>query len=288
MPKAPGHDGTMLHYEEVGTGSPILFLHEFAGDHASWEPQMRHFARRHRCIAYSARGYSPSDIPDAGVYGFEHFRDDAPALLDHLRIEKAHLVGLSMGGYTALHVGLNHPGRVQSLTLAGTGSGSERGGLEAFRRTSAETARKFEASGSEALAQSYGASPNRVSFQVKDPRGYQAFVAALGKHDALGSARTMREFQGARPPVYDLEAGLRALAIPTLIVVGDEDDACIEPSLFLKAAIPMSGLAMFPKTGHVVNLEEPDLFNQALASFLAAVEAGRWSRRDPRSVRESA
>jgi proline iminopeptidase len=70
-----------------------------------------------------------------------------------------------------------------------------------------------------------------------------------------------------------------------LIIVGDEDDACIEPSLFLKKMIATSGLAMFPKSGHAVNLEEPALFNQTLDAFLALVEAGRWPARDPRSVR---
>jgi proline iminopeptidase len=95
----------------------------------------------------------------------------------------------------------------------------------------------------------------------------------------------MRGFQGARPSIYDFEDNLRRCALPTLIIVGDEDDACIEPSLFLKKTITTSGLAMFPKTGHALNLEEPDLFNRTLDAFLTLVEAGRWRPRDPRSVR---
>lgn len=123
MPYASARDKTRLYYEEAGDGSPILFLHEFAADHASWEPQMRYFSRRHRCIAYSARGYTPSETPSADAFTFEHFRDDALAVLDHLQIDRAHFVGLSMGAYSALQVGLHTPDRALSLTLAGIGSG---------------------------------------------------------------------------------------------------------------------------------------------------------------------
>ncbi|HET9903647.1 MAG TPA: alpha/beta fold hydrolase [Xanthobacteraceae bacterium] len=286
MPHASASDGVRLYYEEVGSGTPILFIHEFAADHKSWEPQMRFFARSHRCIAYSARGYRPSDVPkDADAYTYKHFRDDVIAVLDHLGIEKAHIVGLSMGGYSAVQVGLEYPQRALSLTLAGTGSGSARGETEEFRRTARAIAEQFETEGSAAVAQAYGVGPGRVPFLVKDPRGFQEFREALAAHDAQGSANTMRKFQGERPPLHAFDAAIRRLALPVLIIVGDEDDPCIEPSLYLKQAIPASGLAVFPKSGHTVNLEEPALFNRTLADFLARVEAGRWAPRDPRSVR---
>jgi proline iminopeptidase len=279
-------DNVRLHYEEAGSGTPILFVHEFAGDHRSWEPQMRYFARSHRCIAYAARGYTPSDIPDdPAVYSYRHFFQDAIAVLDHLKIAKAHIVGLSMGGYTTLQVGLNHPDRALSLTPAGAGSGSERWLTDEFRRNAQATAGVFETKGSAEVAKTYGIGPGRVSFAVKDPRGFAEFCNRLAEHDPRGSALTMRNFQGGRPSLYDFEADLRRLALPTLIVVGDEDDPCIEPGLLLKQWIAASGLALLPKTGHVVNLEEPDLFNRTLAEFLARVEAGRWPPRDPRSVR---
>jgi proline iminopeptidase len=286
MPYAPAADGTKLYYEEVGSGTPILFVHEFAADYKSWEPQMRFFARSHRCITYSARGYAPSDVPkDVAAYSYEHFRDDVIAMLDHLKIAKAHVVGLSMGGYSALQVGLKYPERAMSLTLAGTGSGSERGATEEFRRSAVETAKQFETAGSAAVAHDYGVGPGRVPFLVKDPRGYQEFQNELAAHDAQGSANTMRKFQGERPPVHAFDAQIRKLALPTLIIVGDEDDACIEPSVYLKQTILTSGLAVFPKSGHTVNLEEPALFNQTLADFIARAEAGRWPARDPRSIR---
>lgn len=286
MPYAKTTDGFRLYYEEVGAGTPILFIQEFAGDHRSWEPQMRYFARRHRCIAYAARGYRPSDVPAAPeLYSYEHFAADVVAMLDHIGVEKAHLVGLSMGGYSALQVGLKHPRRTLSLTLAGTGSGSERWYQAEFRQAALEVAAQFETAGSGAVAQSYGRGPGRVPFEVKDPRGFQEFLDRLAEHDPEGSARTLRGFQAQRPSIYDFEEDIRRLSVPTLIVVGDEDDPCIEPSLFLKKHIAASGLDMFPKTGHAVNLEEPALFNQTVDAFLSLVEAGRWSPRDPRSIR---
>jgi proline iminopeptidase len=118
---------------------------------------------------------------------------------------------------------------------------------------------------------------------LKDPRGFAEFTARLAEHDANGSANTSRGFQGARPSLYDFAKEIGQLSTPALIVVGDEDERCIEPSLFLKDTIPASGLVVLPKSGHVVNLEEPDLFNLLVGDFLERVEAGRWIPRDPRT-----
>jgi len=289
MPYAITSDNVRLYYEEVGRGTPILLVHEFAGDHRSWEPQLREFGKRYRCIAYAARGYTPSDVPAAGdAYSYRHVMHDCVAVLDHLNIDNAHIVGLSMGGYTTLQVALNHPGRVRSMTLAGTGSGSERWYTEAFHKNSCDLALTFERDGSAAVAKSYGLGPGRVPFLVKDARGFAEFAKHLAEHDALGSAHMSRGFQGARPSLYDFEDEIRKLKAPALIVVGDEDDRCVEPSLFLKATIAASGLVMFPKTGHAVNLEEPDLFNQVVGDFLVRVDAGHWEPRDPRSIGPSA
>ena len=287
MPFATTRDKVRLHYEEAGSGTPILFVHEFGGDHRSWEMQMRYFSRRHRCIAYAARGYTPSDVPpDAESYSYKHMMNDVIGMLDYLDIGKAHIVGLSMGAYSTLHVGLNYPDRAMSLTLAGIGSGSERDRQEEFRKGAEATASLFETKGSKHVAETYGGGPGRVPLEVKDPRGYREFAQQFAEHDAQGSAHVMRNFQGRRPSIYEFEAAIRAIALPTLIVVGDEDDACIEPSLFLKKCIAPSGLAMFPKTGHGVNLEEPALFNQMVGDFVALAEAGRWGPRDPRSIRK--
>jgi len=134
MPHAVTRDGCRLYFEESGIGTPIIFLHEFAADYTNWEPQMRYFSRGHRCITYSARGYTPSDVPAGDVYTYKHFYTDALAVLDHLKIDRAHLVGLSMGSHSSLQVGLNAPDRALSMTLAAVGSGSSVENLDAFRK----------------------------------------------------------------------------------------------------------------------------------------------------------
>jgi 3-oxoadipate enol-lactonase len=284
MPYATTPDKVRLYYEEVGQGTPILFVHEFASDHRGWEPQMREFGKRYRCIAYSARGYTPSNVPaDKSAYSYLHVMRDAVAVLDHLKIDRAHFVGLSMGGYTSLQVALNHPQRVRSLVLAGTGTGSERWYTQDFHKHACELGDQFEREGSAAIAKTYGMSPSRLPFLLKDPRGFAEFMVRLAEHDALGSGNTSRGFQGARPSLYDFTTELRKMNTPALIVVGDEDEHCIEPSLFLKDVLSASGLVVLPKTGHVVNLEEPDLFFALVGDFLTRVEAGRWAARDPRT-----
>ena len=285
MPHAIASDNVRLYFEEAGSGTPILFLHEFAADHTNWEPQMRYFSRGHRCIAYSARGYTPSDVPaSAEVYSYKHFYRDALAVLDHLGVAKAHLVGLSMGSYSSLQIGLNASDRALSMTLAGVGSGSNLENLEAFRKQCRENAEQFEKLGSVEVAKVTREAPGRIPFLVKDPRGHADFYAALARHDSKGSANTMRGFQGGRPSIYTLADAIRKVPTPALIICGDEDDSCIEPSLFLKKHLPAAGLTFFPKSGHVLNLEEPALFNEMVERFIALVEAGRWGVRDPRSV----
>ena len=284
MPFATTPDKVKLYYEEVGKGTPILFVHEFAGDHRSWEAQLREFGKRYRCIAYAARGYKPSDVPnDPNAYSYLHVMRDAIAMLDHLEIREAHLIGLSMGGYTVLNVALNHTDRVRSMVLAGTGSGSERWYTDEFRKRARELATQFEREGSAAVAQTYGRGPSRIPLALKDPRGFAEFSSQLAGHDAQGSACMSRGFQGARPSLHDFENDIRKLTTPTLIVVGDEDERCIEPALYLKNALASSGPIMMPKTGHAVNLEEPDLFNRVVGDFLSRVDAGCWQPRDPRT-----
>jgi 3-oxoadipate enol-lactonase len=285
MPHAVASDDVHLYFEEAGSGTPILFLHEFAADHTNWEPQMRYFSRGHRCIAYSARGYTPSDVPaSAEAYSYRHFYTDALAVLDHLKIDKAHFIGLSMGSYSSLQVALNAPDRMLSMTLAGVGSGSSLENLDAFRKHCIANAEQFETLGSADVAKVTREAPGRIPFLVKDPRGHADFYAALARHDAKGSANTMRGFQGGRPSIYTLTEAIRKALTPALIICGDEDDACIEPSLFLKKYLPAAGLTFFPKSGHVLNLEEPALFNEMAERFIALVEAGRWGARDPRSI----
>ena len=282
-------NGLDLFYEEAGEGTPLVFVHEFAGEARSWHLQVRFFARRYRTIAYNARGYPPSDVPeDPKAYSQDQAVDDIRGLLDALGIRKAHICGLSMGGYATLHFGLRYPERALSLVVAGAGYGSVPGDRERFRRDVEETARRFERDGMKAVAEFYTKGPTRVQFKDKDPAGWQEFYDMFCAQSARGHALTMRGVQMSRPSVYELEAGMERMTVPTLIVTGDEDEPCLEPALFMKRKIRSSGLVVIPKAGHTVNLEDPEAFNRAVLDFLTAVDAGRWPMRNPASLSASA
>jgi pimeloyl-ACP methyl ester carboxylesterase len=282
MPHATTPDGIKLYYEEAGSGTPILFVHEYCGDWRAWEPQMRFFARRHRCITYSFRGYPGSDVPESGaMYGLQFAVDDARHMLDHLGIAKAHIVGLSQGAFAAAHFGRLHGDRALSLTLAGVGSGADRAQHEQFKKDAQATAQRIRADGMAKYAASLITNPTRSRFKQKDPRGFAEFVKHLSEHADTGAANTMENYQGKRPSLYDFEDEWQKLDVPTLIVCGDEDEPCLQPSLWLKHVLPNAGLAMLAKTGHTVNIEEPDAFNRELWNFLVQVEAGKWTPATP-------
>jgi pimeloyl-ACP methyl ester carboxylesterase len=284
MAYATAEDGTRLYYEEVGKGTTIIFVHEFAGDHRSFEPQIRFLSRRYRCIAFAARGYPPSDVPpDVERYSQEIAASDIIAVLDAAAVDQAHIVGLSMGAFATLHAGLDSPNRARSLVLAGIGYGAELERQDEFRSLSEQAAKAFEEQGSANFAKIYGIGAARVQLQNKDPRGWQEFVERFGEHDATGSANTMRGVQARRPSLFALENRLQSLDLPTLIIAGDEDDHTLQPGIFLKRTLKASGLLVLPKTGHTLNLEEPDLVNRALVEFLAQVEQGQWRERDSRA-----
>jgi pimeloyl-ACP methyl ester carboxylesterase len=257
-----------------------VFVHEFAGDCRSWHLQVRSLARRYRCITFNARGYPPSDVPeDPGAYSQQQAVDDIKGLLDDLGIAKAHICGLSMGGYATLIFGITYPDRALSLTVAGCGYGSVAAERAAFHRDSELVARRFEEEGMAKVADVYSRGPTRVQFIEKDPTGWQEFHDQLAAGSAKGHALTLRGVQMRRPSVFELDKQLEDLEVPTLIMTGDEDEPCLEPALFMKRKIPTSGLLVVPQTGHAVNLEEPALFNTAVLDFFRLVEAGRWARR---------
>jgi pimeloyl-ACP methyl ester carboxylesterase len=283
MPTISTDDGQKLAYTSAGTGFPMVFVHEFAGDMRSWEPQLRFFARRYRCVAFNARGYPPSDVPhDPAAYEQDRATDDIAAVLRGLGIARAHIVGLSMGAFATLHFGLRYASLAASLTAAGVGYGAGPGDERVkFRAEVEAVAAAIRAEGMAKRALTYSRGPTRLQFLAKDPRGYAEFQAQLAEHSTEGSALTMLGVQRERPNLFDLEEKFRQMRVPTLIIAGDEDEPSLEPSLYLKRTIPTAGLVTFPRTGHAMNLEEPDAFNRALLDFVTLVEAGRWTERDP-------
>ena len=288
MPYATTDDGVKLAYEEAGSGTPVVFVHEYAGDLRAWEPQMRHFARRYRCVAYNARGYPPSDVPATPAsYSQNRAADDIAAILDHLGLAQAHIVGLSMGGFATLHFGFRHAARARSLVVAGCGYGADPAKRADFRAEAEAVVAYIEANGMEQFAARYAVGPSRVQFQQKDPRGFAEFIQQLSEHSALGSINTQLGVQRERPGLYDLTAQMQAMTMPVLVVTGDEDWPCLAPGILMKQNIPTAALSVMPNCGHAINLEDPDSFNSIVGDFLAQVDSGRWPARDPRAIAKS-
>jgi pimeloyl-ACP methyl ester carboxylesterase len=288
MPYATADDGVRLYYEETGAGRPVIFVHEFAGDLRSWEAQLRHFGKRYRAIAFNARGYPPSDVPnDPQSYSQSRAADDIKVVLDAVGDAAAHIVGLSMGGFAALHFGFRHPSRALSLCVGGCGYGAELEQRERFQSEADAIADFIVSRGMEAFAAKYAYGPTRVQFENKDPRGFAELKAMLAEHSGLGSANTQRGVQRERPSLYTLVDDMRKLTVPMLIITGDEDWPCLLPAILMKQNIPSAALSVMPNAGHTINLEEPSEYNRIVGDFLAQVDSGRWPLRDPRAVSAS-
>lgn len=270
-------NGIEVYYEAVGSGFPLVCAHEWGGSCASWDPQVKYFSRYYRVVTYNARGYWPSEVPATPEsYSQETAVDDLHGLLRHLDVDEAYLGGLSMGGSTALNFAIAHPEMTKALVIASSGAGST--GREQFEEDILAMAATLESRGVEALAETFTRGPTRVQLKRKDPRSWQEFYDDFLGHSPMGLSHCLRRIVLGRKTLYQLESELRTLQVPTLILVGDEDEPCIEPGIFMKRNIPGSGLVVFPQSGHLLNLEEPELFNRTILDFLVSVDRGNWVR----------
>ena len=270
-------NGISLYYEASGQGDAILFAHEFSDDFRSFAGQVAHFAPRYRCVVYNARGFPPSEAPAAlDAYSQEQSVADMAGLIRHLGIGKVHVVGISMGSMTTLHFGLRHPEMARSLVICGTGPGDTARAKARFETEIEEFIADIETRDWPRVAEDYGLTDDRLRLRDKNPAAYAGFQKRLAARAGNGPLHTLRRTVTGRPLLADLEDSLAAMDVPTLIVTGDEDHVCIDTSLWLKRLLPAAGLSLFPKTGHAVNLEEPDLFNRTLDAFFGEVEEGRW------------
>lgn len=286
MPHAQNQD-VQVHFEDSGgSGPPVLFLHEYAGDHRSWAGQVNALSTRHRCLLASARGYPPSDCPDSPeAYTQDTMNNDALAVLDAAGVDKAHIVGLSMGAFTALQLAQFYPERVLSVTAAAGGSGSADGQLarEGFVTEAlglAAMIEKTRAIPAEAMCKG----PTRVQLRSKNPAAWQMSVDHLVSHPWQPAAHMLRGVQVGRPSLRDQEDTLRTVSVPVLLMVGDEDTSCLNVNVWLKQIMACARLMVFPASGHALNLEEPNLFNVSLLNFLKLVDRGDWRPRDPATM----
>ena len=276
-----------LYYEETGKGYPIIFVHEFGSDLREWEQQVRHFSREYKCITFNARGYPPSEVPeDAKQYGYKHSVDDIANLMKELKINNAHIIGLSMGAYAALLFGLKYKKMTKSLVIAGVGSGAMPQHRKGFFSMANELADEFIKKGSKKAASIISNSGSRIQLKNKDLRGWLEFKKHLEEHSNIGSALTMQQYQALRPSLIDFENEFKRMNIPVLLAVGDEDELCLEINIYLKRQIKTSGLWICSRTGHAINLEEPAAFNREVQNFLSTVERGNWLKRDKESIKD--
>jgi pimeloyl-ACP methyl ester carboxylesterase len=280
MSWAIASDGVRLYYEESGRGPPILFLHEFAGDPRAWEPQVRFFSRSYRCVTFAARGYPPSDVPERGEdYSQDIACTDALTVLDTLKLAQAHLVGHSMCAYTALHIGSRQPQRCISVAAIGCGWGSKPDEREESARLCTEIAEMFAHEPITSAAAKYARFPMRATFEAKDPDGFARFEAMLAEHSAIGSALTMLNVQRKRPTLWDMRPQLEQFSLPLLVIVGDEDQPCLDGSRFLENTVPDARLIVVAHSGHTLTLEEPDAVNSALSEFFSSLASGSVNAR---------
>ena len=268
-------NGVELYYEETGSGFPLVFVHEFAGDMRAWEPQVRYFGRQYRVITYNQRGYPPSQVPaDAESYSHDNLIEDLHQLLGFLDIQRAYIAGLATGGNVALNFGIRHPDRAQALVVAGAGAGTV--DREYWLAAAKVFADDIERDGTAGIVANVESAPQRIVFRIKDPRGWQQFIADMHDFSPLGCAHIMRNALMNRKPIFDLEAELGMMNVPTLVMVGDQDDPAFAACRFICHHAPNAGMMVMPMCGHTLNSEEPDFFNLHVGTFLAAVGAGRW------------
>lgn len=273
-------DGARLYYEEAGTGIPIVFAHEFSGDLWSWEKQIQHFSRRYRCIAFNARGYPPSEVPTVlSRYSHKHAVDDVAVVMRHLKVKKAHIVGCSMGSRTTLDFGLTYPRMALSLTMIGIGSGGDPRNKAEFMRHAEARARLYEEGGLAEVLKGLRVAANRIQLKRKNPRAFDDFCRRFMQHSAQGCGNITRRVMAPRPSLFSMEKPLRAMKVPSHVIVGDEDPGAISSGLFMKQVSPAVRLSVVPATGHLVNLEEPDLLHRLTEDFFALVESKQWRPR---------
>ena len=270
-------DGARLYFETSGTGTPIVFIHEFSGDLWSWEKQIQHFGRRYRCGAFNARGYPPSDVPDSSKhYSHIHAVEDVATVMRHLKIQRAHIIGCSMGSRTALDFGFKYPRRALSLTMIGIGAGGDPRDGAAFKRNAEKRAKLYEERGLADVLKKLRKADNRIQLKHKNPRAFADFCTRFMRHSAQGCAIVTRQVMARRPSLFGMTQALETMKVPALVVVGDEDSGALEASLFMKQVSPAVRLSVIPATGHLVNLEEPDLLHRLTEDFFALVESKKW------------
>lgn len=243
---------------------PVILIHGFPLNHTMWASQIEALPDKHRVIAYDIRGHGESDV-GGGQYTMDLFVNDLIVLLDHLKIEKAVLCGLSMGGYIALRALERHPERVGALVLCDTRSEADSDETRVKRFAAVESIKE---KGVPLFAEGFVKSAFAPETFTNHPGAVQNVKGMILTNSSLGicSALLAMAFR------TDTTVSLSQIKIPTLIMVGEKDQ--LTPpitSLFMKENIPNAQMYVIPGVGHLSNLENPTAFNRRLLSFLSEV-----------------
>ena len=200
-------DGARLYYETAGSGTPIVFVHEFSGDLWSWEKQIQHFSRRYHCVAFNARGYPPSDVPTSSRH-YSHSKavDDVAAVMRHLKLEKAHIVGCSMGSRTALDFGLRYPQMAMSVTMIGIGSGGDPRQAD-FKEKAEARAKLYEEGGLAEVLKGLSEAPNRIQLKAQESARLCRILPTV--HEPFRRGQCLRHPSGHGPPALTVQHGKR-------------------------------------------------------------------------------
>ena len=271
-------NGFEMYVEEHGTGYPLVFSHDYASNHRTWDAQVDRFSREYRCVTYSSRGFLPSEVPqDVAQYSPDLVIDDLLALLDALEIERAHLVGVSAGSNIVLQAAMKRPDRCSAVVACAAGTGSV--DREHFLEHIGGLGKLARSGNMDEVAAQFCEGAFVQDFKHKNPVGWQRFRDGMAKCSPLGWANAVDGVLLKRPVVFAREDALVACRPPTLIMAGDNDATCVEPAHFMHDLLSHSALALIPRSGHFIHLEEPELFNTLVASFLRRVESGNWNER---------
>ena len=253
--------GPTIAYDEVGSGTPLLLLHAFPLDRQMWAPQLATLADRARVVAIDLPGFGESP---AAPFSIDGVADVVAEFLAERDIPKAVVCGLSMGGYVALALARKHADKISGLVLADTRAGVDDSTARANRDKSIALVNE---KGSSALFESM--SPKVLSDSVRS--GKPDLVARLKEIAAKQPPASVTAALAALRDRPDANPGLKDIAVPTLVLVG-ENDAVTPPlaAANLSAQIRGSKLVHIPGAGHLSNAENPDAFNAAVRQFLAA------------------
>lgn len=256
-------DEIEIGYDDVGSGLPLVFLHGFPHDRTLWSPQLSALVDHCRCVAPDLRGFGESTV--TGPYTMDQYADDVAALLNHLQIRRAVIVGLSMGGYVAFALWRRRPELVRALVLADTRSGADSDEGRVKRKQLVALALE-RGSGAVADAQISGMLGKTTRETHPDiVESVRQMLSSAPVDGIVGALHAMMDRPDSGPT-------LSTITVPTSILVGDEDALTpVKDARSMHEAIPSSRLEIIRGAGHLSNLEKPAAFNHVLSEFVSAL-----------------